>query len=75
MKLSEQIIHIEFNNPKAHLHFGSLAAVYEYLTSEDVGISLNALYRKKSFKEKGQISTNKCIITRAEVLRKKHKPC
>lgn len=72
MKYPDSIIHIELLGPKEHHHFGSLAAVFEHLTEDQVGISLAKLYRNEQFKKNYKFVNEKCIITKAEVKRKKH---
>lgn len=69
MNRSEPIIHLEINGK--HYHYGSLAAIFDQFTAEDIGMSLKDLYRNQKFKMTGHIKTAKCRIARVEVKRKK----
>jgi hypothetical protein len=54
-------------------YFGSLAAIYQFLTPEQLGITLHEFYRhEENFKKTGKFSNHKCSLKRVEVLRAKH---
>lgn len=72
MKQQFKVIHIEFPSPidgKKHHYFGSKAAIYEYLTPEQVGISLESLWNIDL--ETGEYKNRLCAI-RMGILRRKH---
>ena len=67
-----KVIHIELNEPiqgKKHHYFGSKTAIYEYLTPEQVGISLESLWNVDL--EAGEYKNRLCTI-RMGILRRKH---
>lgn len=68
----ENIIHVEFTSgPLAgqHRYFGSIIAIYDQFTREEIGIAYQRLIRKKlsSF---NPYQNKKCIIRRGEIHRK-----
>lgn len=75
MKHKENIIKVEFPFPlhgtKEH-YFGSLAAIYEVFTPEQIGCRLENLWNAKIEVGKPK-KTKKCTIYKHSVLRKKHK--
>ncbi|HPW66947.1 MAG TPA: hypothetical protein PLS84_07660 [Salinivirgaceae bacterium] len=69
-----QIIKVEFFLPvdgKKEYYFGSLAAIYERFSEEQIGCKLETLWAHK-LAENNPKSTRKCVITRQNILRKKH---
>jgi len=66
-----KVIHIELNEPfqgKRHHYFGSKTAIYEYLTPEQVGISLKSLWNIDL--EAGEYKNRLCIIRMGILIRK-----
>ncbi len=67
-----KVIHIELIEPfqgKKHHYFGSKTAIYEYLTSDQIGISLESLWNIDL--DAGEYKNRICII-RMGILRRKH---
>ena len=68
MKKTESIIHVELANGQHH-YFGSLTAIYDHLTAEEVGVKLDTLYRH-SLSTSRIFSNKKCTIRKGVVYRK-----
>ncbi|MCQ2299713.1 MAG: hypothetical protein MJZ81_06285 [Bacteroidales bacterium] len=64
-----KVIHVELLNPapgrKRHYYFGSKAAIYEELTSRDLGISYDSLRSHA-----GGYQNAKCIIRQGYLIAK-----
>ena len=60
MKKTESIIHVELATGQHH-YFGSLTAIYDHLTAEEVGVKLDTLYRH-SLSTSRIFSNKKCTI-------------
>ena len=55
-------------------YFGSLAAIYHFITPDQLGVTLTDLYRHEdAFKKTGKFANHKCSLKRVEVLRAKRK--
>ncbi len=71
-KITEHIIKVQFLffvDQQTEYYFGSLAAIFNKFTEEQIGCSLNTLYRSNI--EVGQPkSTRNCIISKHILLRK-----
>lgn len=72
---STLVIHLSFqkfiSEEKKDFYFGSIASVYDFFTSAEVGVSKGTLYANfKSSDDAVYISPN-CIITKARLIRKK----
>ena len=52
-------------------YFGSLAAIYEVFTSQELGVPLYALYEKVSY----PYITERCVINKIVIHRKPQKRC
>lgn len=68
------IIHIHFFQPTngtTDAYFGSLAAVYDYFTPEQIGAPLRRLWGKPI--DNIPFATQRCTIARCTVFRKKQK--
>lgn len=74
-KINENIIKVEFfvplNGKKEH-YFGSLSAIYEVFTPQQVGCKLEALW-KAGIEEGKPKSTRFCVISKHKVRRKNQK--
>lgn len=57
---------------KKEYYFGSLSAIYDTFTSEQIGCGLVTLWKAKIEPGKEK-KTSKCVISKHEVLRKTHK--
>lgn len=68
MKKTESIIHVELATGQ-HYYFGSLTAIYDHLTAEEVGVKLDTLYRH-SLSTSRIFSNKKCTIRKSVVHRK-----
>lgn len=74
-KLSEKIIKVEFFLPvqgKKDHYFGSLAAIYEVFTPQQIGCKLEALWGA-GIEDGKPKSTRLCVISKHELHRKKQK--
>ena len=54
-------------------YFGSLAAIFEAFTEEQVGCSLEYLWNKERFGNDGEVITKTCIISKHPLFRKRHR--
>lgn len=71
-KQAFKVIHVELIEPfqgKKHHYFGSKTAIYEHLTSNQIGISLESLWNVDL--DAGEYKNRLCII-RMGILRRKH---
>lgn len=71
----EPIIQVIFNEPingKTDFHFGSLSAIYEQFTPEQIGCKVETLWNHSITKEK-PYKNAKCTIERTELVRKSTK--
>lgn len=67
----EAIIHVSFGK-YANFYFGSLAAIYDVFTPEDLGICLTSLWNA-NIRPGHPYENEKCIISRDVVHRKKQR--
>lgn len=67
-KKERTVIHVEFTNGQHH-YFGSLANVYEYFTTEMIGISYGSL-RNYGLSSEKPYQNAKCIIRKGVLLSK-----
>ena len=68
-----KVIHLEFKEPiegESHFYFGSVAAIYDHLTVEQVGISSRALSNKYDL-SKAPYENKRVVIRLGELKRKK----
>lgn len=74
-KINENIIKVEFfvplNGKKEH-YFGSLAAIYEVFTPQQIGCKLETLWNA-GIEEGNPKSTHHCVISKHKVRRKNQK--
>lgn len=70
-KKEETIIHVRFGK-HINWYFGSLAAIYDVFTPEDLGVSLTSLWNY-NITPKKPYENDKCIIYRDMVHRKKQR--
>ncbi len=74
----ETIIKVQFLQPRADMggrsdfYFGSLAAIFEVFSEDDVGCKLNTLWAAK-IDVKRPKTTPKCVISKAVLYRKKQR--
>lgn len=66
-KNERTVIHLEINDN--HHYFGSVANIYEYFTSEDLGITYGSL-RNYGLSIDKPYSNSKCIIRKGILLAK-----
>lgn len=74
-KLSENIIKVEFFVPicgKKEYFFGSLAAIYDVFTEEQVGCKLETLWNANIEIGKPK-STKNCVVYKHSIVRKPNK--
>jgi hypothetical protein len=67
-----KIIHVHLFSGRKNYYFGSISAVYDVLSSEEVGLTKSVLLHM-GLKEKGKITTKKGIITQSYLVRSKSK--
>ena len=67
-KKERTVIHLEFTNGEHH-YFGSLANIYEYFTTEMIGISYGSL-RNYGLSSEKPYQNAKCIIRTGILLSK-----
>ena len=73
----ETIIKVQFLNPdpqtwRTEFYFGSLAAIFEVFTEDEVGCKLNTLWAAKIDHQHPKV-TPKCIVSKQFLYRKKQK--
>lgn len=69
-KKERTVIHVQIN--EEHHYFGSIANIYEFFTSEQVGITYGAL-RNYGLNFDKPYQNSKCIIRKGILLAKKEK--
>ena len=60
-KQERKVIHVEMNG--SHYYFGSVAAIYEQFSKDEIGISYGSL-RNYGLSEQRPYVNSKCIIRR-----------
>lgn len=68
----EKIIHVRLIFEKKDYYFGSLAAIYTTLTSDQVGVKYNTL-RNAKWKDISVYQTSRAIIKQGELIRSERK--
>ncbi len=66
------VIKVRFHDG-SEFFFGSLAAIYDMFSPEDVGCALSTLWNSKITPERPKV-TSRCVISRHPVHRMKHSP-
>lgn len=75
MEKQEYIYRVAFptppidGDPRMTFYFGSLAAIYELFSSQQLGVALRTLWNKKTA-DGNPYFGEKCVITREELIRK-----
>jgi len=70
---TEQILHLTLSTGQ-HFYFGSLEAMFRFVTPEQIGRNLNDFYRNEpNFKKTGNFANNLCTLKRVDVIRAKQK--
>lgn len=64
----EKIIHVHLVFEKKDYYFGSIAAIYDVLTPEQVGVKYNTL-RNAKWREISVYQTARAIIKQGELIR------
>ena len=64
----EKIIHVHLVFEKKDYYFGSIAAIYDVLTPEQVGVKYNTL-RNAKWREISVYQTDRAIIKQGELIR------
>jgi len=65
-----QVIHLQFISNGENFYFGSIQAIYDHLTREQVGIAAQTLYNQ--WKE-GVYQNDKVIIRKGRLIQKKNR--
>lgn len=69
----ENIVSVNFYKEEpSHYFFGSLSAIFEVFTPEQVGCSLHDLWNKVKFRG-GCVMTSTCVIAKHKLYRKSNK--
>lgn len=75
---TENIIRVQFLSPVAEyggqtdFYFGSLAAIYELFTPEQIGCKLETLWAAKIDYQRPK-TTPRCVVSKCKLFRKKQK--
>jgi len=67
------ILHVRLKLRKRYLYYGSLVAMFQSLSVDQIDVSLNDLYRNEFFKLSGKFANSKFLLERVEVIRSKQK--
>ena len=65
-----KVIHVHLIFKKKDYYFGSLSAIFDYLSEDDVGMMKNTILHRPA---SGTIMTGKAIIRKSTLLRSKRK--
>lgn len=71
---NSRCLRVQFFEPvdgKIDYYFGSIKAIYERFTAEQIGLTLLSLYAKRVSETKAAV-TDKCRITRIQITRVEH---
>ena len=68
-KKERTVIHLHFRNTEEHHYFGSMANIFEYYTSEQLGIEYSSL-RNYGLSNEHPYKNKKCIIRKGLLLSK-----
>lgn len=75
---SNKIVHVHLKNPHPSgiqdYYFGSLKAIYDILTKEDIGRSYASLTANSIYKNGGIFENAKCTIRISDLIRSKQRP-
>lgn len=72
MNSKGNIIKLTFKHPKREFYFGSLAAIYEMFSAEQIGCTVEVLWAYNI--EQGKpFENSQCIISKETLTRKKRK--
>ncbi|MFT4168484.1 MAG: hypothetical protein QM653_05130 [Dysgonomonas sp.] len=66
-----QVIHVHVLNTDEHYYFGSIQAIYDVFTKEDIGIAAQTLYNR-GLNEK--YMNHRIVIRKGILQQKKHSP-
>ena len=67
-----KIIHVHLFSGRKNHYFGSISAVYDVLSSDEVGLTKSVLLHM-GLSDGGSITTKKGIIIQSHLVRKKNK--
>lgn len=65
----QKVVHFRFKNSTEDFFFGSLKAIYDYFSEEDVGIKYKSLLN--AFKDKDTYQNKRVVITTGTLLTKR----
>lgn len=66
---SKKVIHVYLKSEDKHLYFGSVKAIYQNLTSEQIGCSYDSLVRRGFSEDPNKFENSRCIIRKGEIIR------
>lgn len=69
---SEPIVMVRFLQDGATYFFGSLAAIYEMFTADEIGCPLTSLWQRGVLDDGRAFTTARCTIVRVSVYRKRN---
>ena len=69
MEKERTVIHLHLLETDEHHYFGSIANIYQYFTSEELGIAYSSL-RNYGLSNKHPYRNKKCIIRKGRLLSK-----
>lgn len=70
--MNEKVVHLSFKEPSTQpdMYFGSLKAIYDVVSLEEVGITYKAL--TNAIRGKERYENKKCVIQIGKLVRKAH---
>ena len=71
MKQKRKVIHIYIKELDKHYYFGSIAAIYDKLRSDEIGLQYQSVINYFANNETEFYENAKCIIRRGELRAKK----
>jgi hypothetical protein len=71
---TNSITHLEIkcHDGNRHFYYGSMAAIFDHWTSDDIGLNLRKLYDYR-LSPQHPYENDKCIIRQGTIVRKTHK--
>lgn len=67
---NESVVHVCLGDDR-HYYFGSVAAIFDHFTPDEVGVSLPTLWNYGLATDR-PYKNNRCVIYRGNIKRKKH---
>ena len=64
------VIHLQIIASGTHHYFGSLTAMYEHFTRDELGVAMQTLYNK--WRKESYYQNDKIILRKGRLMQKKH---